>query len=265
MVENVKKIIAETEYFLLDMDGTLYIGDELIGEMDATLNFLRERGKSIVYLTNNSSKSKQKYIEKLKKLNLWNDKDEVYTSGMATADYINLNFKGKRVYLVGTEALVEEFTESGIMLVDDDPDICVLAFDTGLNYEKIEKFNKFISKGAYYIATHPDMTCPAPEVFIPDVGSFIELFKGSSGLTPSLIVGKPYSIMGENLVKKYRSDKSKFAMVGDRLHTDILFGNNCGFHSILVLSGESTLNDIDRLKIQPEIILENFNKIKEFY
>ncbi len=265
MVENEERLIKETKYFLLDMDGTIYLGDTLIGEMDKTLKFLRERGKSIIYLTNNSSKSKQKYIEKLQRLNLWDEKDEVYTSGMATADWLNLNYKGKRVYLVGTKALTEEFTERGINLVEDNPDVCVLAFDTEITYEKIQKLNEYIVKGAYYIATHPDKTCPAPEVFIPDTGSFIELIKCSSGKVPDMIVGKPYSVMGENLIKKYNAERREFAMVGDRLHTDIAFGNNCGFHSVLVLSGESTLEDIERLNIKPSVILENLNKIKEFY
>lgn len=259
---NLKEVVKNAEYFLLDMDGTLYIGDGLIGEMDKTLDLLRASGKKIIYLTNNSSKSKQKYEEKLLKIGLFNDSDMVYTSGIATAEYLNVKFKGKKVYLMGTEALKKEFIERGVCLVEDQtPDVCVLAYDTELTYDKLCKFVTYLKRGAYYIATHPDVNCPHPEVFIPDAGAFIKLIEASTGLLPSEIIGKPFAGMGNNLMQGLNLGNDKFIMVGDRLHTDIAFGNNCNFATVLVLSGESTVEDIGKTEGKPDFILNSLNDI----
>lgn len=263
--KDLKKKVSEAEYFLLDMDGTVYVGDNLIGEMDKTLDLLREKGKKIIYLTNNSSKSREKYEEKLKKIGLFSDKDAVYTSGKATAEYLNDRHNGKKVYLLGTEALKKEFLSYGINLVEDEtPDVCVLAYDTELTYGKLCKFVTYLKRGAYYIATHPDVNCPHPEVFIPDAGAFMKLIEASTGLSPELIIGKPYSGMGENLMRSLSSTRDKFIMVGDRLHTDIAFGNTCGFSTVLVLSGESRVEDIGKTEGKPDFILDSLNDIAEY-
>lgn len=263
--EKLSQVLNAAEYILLDMDGTLYIGDGLIGDMDETLAYLRSKGKKLIYLTNNSSKSRQKYVDKLKNIGLYDDMDFVYTSGIATAEYIKTNYKDKSVFLLGTDALKEEFLANGVKLVDDQtPDLCVLAYDTELTYDKLCKFVTYLKRGALYIATHPDVNCPHPEVFIPDAGAFMELIKASTGLTPSQIIGKPYIGMGVNLMNKLNADKSKFIMVGDRLHTDIAFGNNCGFSTVLVLSGESTKEDIGKTDGIPDFILNSLNDVKNY-
>ena len=263
--KDLKETVKNAEYFLLDMDGTLYIGDGLIGEMDKTLAVLRANGKKIIYLTNNSSKSKQKYEEKLRKIGLFNDSDRVYTSGIATAEYLNSKFFGKKVYLMGTEALKKEFLERGVNLVEDQtPDVCVLAYDTELTYDKLCKFVTYLKRGAYYIATHPDVNCPHPEVFIPDAGAFIKLIEASTNMLPAEIIGKPFDGMGKNLMRTLNLASDKFIMVGDRLHTDIAFGNNCKFASILVLSGESTEEDIGKTDGKPDFILNSLNDIVNY-
>lgn len=263
--ENLKEIVKNARYFLLDMDGTVYLGEELIGCMDKTLSLLRKNGKRIIYLTNNSSKSEQRYKEKLKRIGLFDDGDTVYTSGIATAEYLKTKFKDKTVYLLGTDALKKEFVDSGVNLVEDQtPDICVLAYDTELTYEKLCKFVTYIKRGAYYIATHPDVNCPHPEVFIPDAGSFIKLIEASTGLLPKEIIGKPFSGMGYNLKRRLDAKNSDFIMVGDRLHTDIAFGNNCGFTTILVLSGESSVQDIGKTDGKPDFILDSLNDIVKY-
>ncbi len=266
MVNNkLKEVVKNAEYFLLDMDGTLYVGDGLIGEMDKTLDALRKNGKKIIYLTNNSSKSKQKYEEKLTGIGLYSSEDTVYTSGIATAEYLLDKFNGKKVYLMGTEALKKEFSERGVSLVEDQtPDVCVLAYDTELTYDKLCKFVTYLKRGAYYIATHPDVNCPHPEVFIPDAGAFIKLIEASTGMLPAEIVGKPFSGMGKNLMRTLGLSRDKFIMVGDRLHTDIAFGNNCGFATVLVLSGESTTDDIGKTEGKPDFILNSLNDIADY-
>ena len=263
--EKLKQVVKDAKYFLLDMDGTVYLGDNLIGSMDKTLSHLRKNGKKIIYLTNNSSKSVEKYNEKLTKIGLFDGDDFVYTSGIACMEYLNDKFKGKSVYLLGTEDLKKEFIKGGVKLVEDQtPDICVLAYDTELTYQKLCKFVTYLKRGAYYIATHPDVNCPHPEVFIPDAGAFIKLIEASTGLLPAEIIGKPFSGMGDNLQRRLNANKTDFIMVGDRLHTDIAFGNACEFATILVLSGECSVDDIGKLEGKPDFILNSLNDIVDY-
>ena len=194
-------------------------------------------------------------------MNLFRDGDEVYTSGMATAEYLSAHYSDKIIYLLGTKALKEEFELFGANLTEGFSDISVLSYDTELTYEKLCQFTYNVTKGSLYITTHSDVNCPASEVFVPDAGAFMALIEKSTGKTPSVIIGKPYPVMGENLMRRYGVSPDKFIMVGDRLHTDIKFGNNCGFNTLFVLSGECTLNDLRTSDAKPDFILESLNKI----
>ena len=262
---NIEKAVKEIKYFLLDLDGTIYLDNEPIGDMKNTLAVIRKSGRQIIFLTNNSSKSEKSYIEKLQNIGLWEDKDSVYTSGMATAEYLNDKFKGKTVYLLGTEALKKEFRESGVNLIEEgQPDVAVLSYDTELTYKKLCKFTSAIVKGAYYIATHPDVNCPAKDVSVPDVGSFIKLIEKSTGKIPSVITGKPYTLMGDNLKRNFNAAGNRFVMIGDRLNTDIRFGNNNGFYSLLVMSGETTEENMKNYPDIPSFKLNSLNDIVKF-
>ena len=263
----LSEALKNVKYFLLDLDGTLYLDGKPIGDMENTLKFLRANGKKLIYLTNNSSKSTDKYVERLKNINFFEEGDIVYSSGLAAIEYLNLYYKGKKVYLLGTKSLKEDFIKSGINLTDsDDADIALMAFDTELTYDKLVMFVRNLKNGAKYIATHPDKNCPAEHTYIPDVGSFIKMVEEALGYTPELIIGKPNTIMGENLMIKFNStSKEEFMMVGDRLYTDIAFGINCGFYSLLVLSGETNADMLKTAHEKPNFILDTFNDIKNYF
>lgn len=256
--------VRQTKVFLLDMDGTVYFDETPIGDMKNTLGILRKNSKKIVFLTNNSSKTQEEYVDKLKKIGLWEEGDYVYTSAMATCEYLKRYRGGQRVYLVATDEVKKSFEEVGITLAESSPDVCVLAYDTTLTFEKLKKINKFIVEGAFYIATHPDDVCPSKDVFPPDVGSFISLLKTSSGRTPDLICGKPYPVMAEGIMKKTGVNLNEMMMVGDRLHTDILFGLNSGIHTLLVLSGETTREMLENSTTKPENVLTSLNEIVNY-
>ena len=264
---NLKNTLQKTKYFLLDLDGTLYLENKPIGDMKNTLKFLREQGKKLVYLTNNSSKGAHTYVEKLKKIGFYEEGDLVYSSGVATIEYLNRFYKNKSVYLLGTESYKKEMLDGGINLVDQDKaDVAVLSYDTELNYKKLCNFVRCVHFGATYIATHPDVNCPAEDVYLPDAGSFIKMIETAVKFKPSLIIGKPNSIMGENLKVKFNeSSDDAFMMVGDRLYTDIAFGKNCNFPTMLVLSGETTEDMIPLAEKQPDFILETFNDVKNYF
>ena len=262
--KRLSKLVKETQVFLLDMDGTVYIETTLIGDMKNTLQAMRDAGKRIVYFTNNSSKTVKEYEEKLSKLGIFGKGDEVYTSGIATIEYLKEFYPEKRVYLVGTDGLKGEFSAAGINLCEESGEVAVLAYDTTLTFSKLVEINKLIVEGKPYIATHPDAVCPAKGVFPPDVGSFIELLKCSSGKEPDVICGKPFTVMGDCIKRRLNLAPHSIAMVGDRPHTDIRFGNNNGFHTLLVLSGETDEALAETTPDRAEAVALSLNEIVKY-
>ena len=260
----IEKLLKNTQIFLLDMDGTIYLGDAPIGEMKETLSLLRKAGKKLVYCTNNSSRTPEAYEEKLKRIGLWDDGDFVYTSAIATAEYLKREHAGKSVYAVAADAVKAGFAAQGIRLTEENPEVCVLAYDMSLTFEKLKKFNEFLAQGSFYVATHPDTVCPALPVSMPDVGSFIKLLECSSGRLPDVVCGKPNKIMGEALGGLLNVEKNRIAMVGDRLHTDIRFANNSGFAAVLVLSGETTADMAACSEDKPDVILPSLNELAKY-
>lgn len=242
-------LVARTKVFLLDMDGTVYVGDRPIGNMAETLAAVRASGRRVVYCTNNSSRSAASYEQKLRALGLFDARDRVFTSGMAAIALLGERYAGKRAYLVGTDALKAEFAAAGVPLAETDEgaDVAVLGYDTSLTYEKLVRINRMLVQGKPYIATHADDVCPAEGVYPPDVGSFIQLLKRSSGREPDVICGKPYTVMGQCLTRLLGVPAANVTMVGDRPYTDIRFGNRNGFSTLLVLSGETRAEQVASL------------------
>lgn len=263
-MDKLSRTLKNVKYFLLDMDGTVYLGDKLIGESDKTLDFVRASGRKIIYLTNNSSKTLDEYESKLRRLNLFRDGDRVYSSGVAAKDFLLRNRKGKSVCLLGTDAFKRELTESGICITDKNPDICLLSYDTELTYKKLCNFTDGLFGGAEYIATHPDMVCPADGYSVLDAGAFIYMIKTAVGREPQIVIGKPFSGMGDELKSNYNAAADEFIMVGDRVYTDIAFGVGCGFHTLFVLSGEGTIADAEAAEKQPEFTLDSINEIVNY-
>ena len=253
-------LLQETDAFLFDLDGTVYLDETPIGDVQNTLARLRAMHKRIVFLTNNSSKTEAEYRQKLTRIGLWGEGDLVYTSAMATAEYVAARFPHKRVYLLATDAVKEEFSRT-VPLAEEAPDVVILAYDTTLTFAKMKRFNEFLAGGAVFLATHPDAVCPTAGVSMPDVGAFLELFYTSSGRRPDLIVGKPGTAMGEGLERRLGIPRARMCMTGDRMHTDIRFGNNCGMHTVLVLSGETTEETMKNFPDRPDLVLPDVNAL----
>lgn len=255
------ELLEKTRVFLLDMDGTIYLDETPIGPMRETLSLLRQAGKKLVYCTNNSSKTPEEYIAKLRRIGFWSDEDMVYTSAVATAEYLKKYHPGKSAYILATDEVRADFAKRGMRQDEKNPELCVLAYDTSLDFVKMKKFNEFLAAGKFYVATHPDAVCPALPVSAPDVGSFIELFRCSSGRVPDVVCGKPYPVMGEALSGLLGVGKEKIAMVGDRLHTDIRFANYNQFTAVLVFSGETTQEMLKTSPDHPDIVLDSLNDL----
>ena len=263
MKEMTQKLLSEVDVFLLDMDGTLYLGNQLIGNMPETLNKLRENGKKLVFLSNNSSRSQDTYRQKLQKMGLWRDEDVIYSSATSTADYLCRNYAGSTVHVLGTQALKDEFSARGISLTDGKADIAVLGYDTELTYAKLCAFTDCLREGGLYFATHPDINCPTEGYPVPDAGAYIAMIEKSVGRAPSLVIGKPNPFMANELSARLGVSLDRMAMVGDRLMTDMRFAVNAGIKSVLVYSGEATKEEAKESGMAFDYELSSLNELFE--
>lgn len=252
--EEIRGILKPIRCFLLDMDGTFYLGDRLIeGSLDF-LAALERTGRTARFLTNNSSKSASVYAQKLARMGVAEAYRDVISSGHAAAHYCLKHFPDKKGYLLGNPMLREELTGMGLVLTEDEPDYVLVAFDTTLDYAKMCKVCDFIRDGKPYIATHPDYNCPTETGFIPDMGAIMAFIQASTGRQADVILGKPYAGIVEEALMRTGYALGEMAMVGDRLYTDVATGVNHGMTGILVLSGEATMDDVAASDVKPHLI-----------
>lgn len=261
--QDQQHILPQIRCFALDMDGTVYLGEQWI---DGALDFLHrieETGRSYVFVTNNSSKNAAVYVDKLHRMGLDVGEDRIVTSGQATIWYLQNHFPGKKVFLLGNPLLQEEFAQAGIMLEEEHPDVVVTAFDTSLDYRKMCRVCDHVRAGLPYLATHPDYNCPTETGFIPDAGAIHAFIHASAYRYPDRIIGKPNGDIVDYLTSRVNVKREETAMVGDRLYTDIAAGRNNGLKSILVLSGEADMEDVSQSEVLPDMIFDSVKEIGE--
>ena len=257
------EILKETELFVLDMDGTFYLDNDVI---DGALDFLDEvkkAGKRFVFFTNNSSKSPGTYIDKLEKMGCNIGREQIITSGDVMIQYLKEYYPGKEVYLVGTPDLEDNFRENGIRLTKEMPDVVVIGFDMTLTYEKLERACTYIRNGAVFLATHLDINCPTKDGFIPDCGAICAAITLSTGVLPRYL-GKPCRETLDMVLQRTGYNKDEIAFVGDRIYTDVATGVNNGALGILVLSGETKRADIAASEVQPDGVFESLKEMLEY-
>lgn len=266
--------LNKINFFILDMDGTIYLENNIIA---GSLDFLRElkkQKKDYIFLTNNSSQNRADYQRKLAGMGIKIKPKKIINSGEITASFLSdqQNKKAKRIYLLGTKSLKEEMERFGHLIVNNEKNIkykaetvdyVVLGFDKTLNYQKLWTAHNLILAGVDYIATHPDLVCPLSNGRTqPDAGAMIELLAASTGKRP-LIIGKPSPLTVEYILNKFNLKKSETAVVGDRLYTDMKMAVETGIKAILVLSGESKKEDIQNLKKDKKYFDYVYQSIKE--
>ena len=245
---------------MLDLDGTVYLGDQLFPYTLDFLKTLKEKHIGYLFLTNNSSKGAEEYLRKFSRMGIETDEAHLLISTHAAADYLKKHYPGKRVAVLGTDSMKAELLKKGIPLSDRDPEVCLAGFDTSLNYENLTRFCNFVASGLPYIATHPDKVCPAEHGFLPDLGGFMALIETCTGRRPEVICGKPNEqilIAAENLTG---FDRTELLMVGDRLSTDIAIGA-WGVRTCLVLSGEARKEEIPDAPVPPTCVYENIGAL----
>ena len=256
--------LKNKKLFLLDMDGTIYLDNELFdGTMDF-LEYVKSIGGRYMFLTNNSSKSVDKYIEKLAGLGITATADDFFTSTSATVHYLNKK-DYKKIYAFGTESFRTQLADAGFNItakLEDDVDCLCMGFDTELTFQKLEDACILLGRGVDYIATNPDWVCPTWYGFVPDCGSVSEMLYNATKRRPKFI-GKPQPEMVLLAMEKCGFKKEETVIMGDRLYTDIASGVNAGVSTVFVLSGEGTMEDVKTSDVKPEFIYENIRKLYE--
>lgn len=248
------------QLFLLDLDGTVYLGGEPIPGAVDFINHLNKIGKKYVFLTNNSSKSADDYVKKLTSMQFPVTPEQVATSGQATGWYIAKKKPGATVYIMGTEALKKEMAQFDLQILDEsakEADFFVAGFDTELNYQKLRTACDLLDNGSAFVATNPDLVCPmGGNRYIPDCGSMCMMLENATGRQP-LYVGKPHSLYIDYLRETRGVSSNSLVMVGDRLYTDIALGCNASILSICVLSGEADSAAIKKSPYKPDIVVDS--------
>ena len=257
------KDLRKIKLFVLDLDGTFYIGQRLFPWSLGFMETLKQRGKHHLFLTNNSSASCAYYSDKITKMGFNTTPAEIFSSTTATIVYIKKHHPGARLYVLGTPLMEQELQEAGLTLVQENPDIVLLGFDQTLTYEKLKNACCWLRAGKIYIATHPDINCPTEHGPIPDTGAMIELIAASAERRPDVIIGKPNRRIIDALFEQYPYERDEVAMVGDRLYTDVQIGINAGIVSILVLSGETTREMYNAWGKQADFVFNHIGEIAE--
>ena len=255
--------LRQKKLFLLDIDGTICKGDNLIDGAGAFLEIIRQKGGQFIFITNNATRSTRDYIRFFRRLGVETDSEQYITAAYATIQYLKKHCAGKLIYGLATDSFLQECRENSICITTGlRPGIdCVLvSYDNQLNYEKIKDVCRLLTEGEpEYIATNPDLVCPVEFGYLPDCGAICNMIETATGKQP-LFIGKPEPAMVEYALQLTGCTPEETLVVGDRLYTDILCGVNAGVDTALVLSGEATLQDAAAFAHPPRYL---FPSVKE--
>jgi NagD protein len=244
------------------MDGTLYLDEELLPGAAQLIERFCAREIPYLFLTNNSSRSYRDYLARLERLGIPATREQVLTSGDATINYLLEETPHRSCYLVGTSALARDFEDAGLSLDSEDPDCVVAAYDTTFDYEKLEIACRHLFAGKPYFATHPDKTCITQRGLIPDIAAIIAACEAVTGRTP-MIIGKPAPEMVRAALRRVGRPVEEAAIIGDQLDTDILMGVRCGLLSVLVMTGETSREQLDGCETheRPDLVASGVDEV----
>jgi HAD superfamily hydrolase (TIGR01450 family) len=255
--------LSQKRFFLLDMDGTIYLDESLFPGTLPFLDYVREAGGKYLFLTNNSSRSVETYIEKLARLGVPAEPDDFLTSTSALVEDLKHRPPYRLCYAFGTAAFRQQLTDGGISVTDrlsDEVDCLLIGFDTELTFQKLEDACILLNRGVDFIATNPDWVCPTWYGSVPDCGSVCEMLHRATGRRPR-VIGKPQPAMALLAMEKWGYPKEQTMLVGDRLYTDIACGVSAGIDTAFVLSGEGTLADLKTSEVKPTYVFDDISAL----
>jgi 4-nitrophenyl phosphatase len=252
-----EEALRRLQHLVIDMDGVLYRGNEVIPGTPAFVRFLRRRGIGFVLATNNSTQTPQQYVDKLAAMGVSLHPWEVLTSAQATASYLaTIASPGAPVFVVGQDGLRAALKGEGFTLVEDGADYVVVGMDFSLRYERLAQATLLIRAGARFVGTNPDRTFPSERGIVPGAGALLAFLEAATDVEPA-VIGKPGTAMIEQALARMQADPASTAMLGDRLETDVLAGQRAGLLTLLVLSGVSDRALLSRSEIQPDLLFRD--------
>lgn len=263
MLEDERKWrLSSIKMFILDMDGTIYLGERLFPFTQNFLRRARETGRDFCFFTNNSSKSRKAYLQKLARMGIQIPPEKMMTANDVILEWLKSQRPAWSCYVVGTPDLLAEFKASGVAFNEENPDAVVLGFDTTLTYEKLSKACSLIRRGKPVYGVNPDYNCPVEDGFIPDCGSIAALVKASTGVSCEFF-GKPSRHTLDYMIKRSGLPPHQLAVVGDRLYTDIAVASESPVTSILVMSGETTPEMLEKSEIKPDLVFQDLAELSK--
>ncbi|MEF3303474.1 HAD-IIA family hydrolase [Paenibacillus sp. GYB003] len=252
--------------YIFDLDGTVYLGNRMIEGAAEAIRTLRERGDKVLFLSNKPIATRGSYAEKLTRMGIPTEVDDVLNSSLIVARYLRKTMRpGQRVYVIGEEPIRRELLDHGIDCTDRDEeaDIVVLSWDREFTYAKLNALYQAALRGAAVIASNPDATCPLENGQLPDTGTMIAALETALGRPAVTVVGKPSRIAAETAAERLGLAYGDCFVIGDRLETDIRMANDCGMHSVLVLTGVGTAEMAEAGPDRPRTILPSIAKIAD--
>lgn len=247
--------------YILDLDGVVYHGKSVIPGAAETIERLRAVGSRVVFLTNNATRTREDIAGKLKGMGIRCSAGDVISSAYATPLYIRQQYGPSTIFPIGEQGLVTELERAGHTIAGQDVDFVVVGLDRQFTYDKLAVGLANLRNGARFIATNTDAMLPTEDDFLPGAGSMVAALAVASGMVPE-VVGKPNRPIMDVLLQEYGLKAGECIIVGDRLETDILGGKNAGMHTVLVLTGASSVEDVEALGIRPDTILDSIADIE---
>ena len=254
------KSLQQKKAFISDMDGVVYHGSRLLPGAAEFVQYLLAERKDFLFLTNSSERTPKELAAKLTRLGIDVGEEHFYTSALATASFLASQCPGGSVYVIGEPGLTYALYEAGLSMNDVNPDYVVFGETRSLNYEKIEKAVKMVQNGAKLIGTNSDLTAPAENGIIPACRALISPIEMTTGKN-AYYIGKPNPLMMRHALKKLGCKREEAAIIGDRMDTDIIAGIESELDTVLVLSGVSTMENIERFPYRPKYILRDVGDI----
>ena len=255
--------LKDKRLFLLDMDGTLYLDEQLFDKVPEFLDLIRRQGGQYLFLTNNSSRGVDGYMAKMRRLGIETAPEDYMTSADTAEHTLLTEFPGQKCYVSGTASLKAQLRQAGIDVTDtlsDDITVLLSGFDTELTFQKLEDSCILLNRGVTWLATNPDWVCPTWYGSVPDCGSVCQMLERATGKTPRFL-GKPQPEMVHLALARTGFGPQQAVVIGDRLYTDVACGVNAGIDSIFVLSGEGVMGDIVKYRVNPTWIYQDIAKL----
>ena len=253
-------LIRKKQGFICDMDGVIYHGNKLIPHVKEFISWLEKNNKNYLFLTNGSGRSPRELAQKLARMGLDVDESHFYTSAQATASFLASQCEGGSAYVIGEPGLTYAMYEAGFSMNDINPDYVVFGSSKSLNYEQIEKASRLVMNGAKLIGTNSDLTDPSENGIVPACRALIAPIELTTG-RKAYYIGKPNPLMMRHALKKLGTHRVDSVLIGDRMDTDIIAGIETEIDTVLVLSGVTRLEDLDKFPYRPRYIMNDVGGI----